>query len=99
MGEPEAVIRTENRLKELYPQLSIARSKPVYLEVMNGKVRKSAGAEIVCERYNISMDEANGFPVTDKNDLDMLNAVGAGFAMAECTQGSTGSGTCHYTCG
>lgn len=81
MGEPEAVIRTENRLKELYPQLSIARSKPVYLEVMNGKVRKSAGAEIVCERYNISMDEAMAFG-DGQNDLDMLNAVGAGFAMA-----------------
>lgn len=49
MGDEEAVIRTENRLKERYPQLSIARSKPVYLEVMNGNVCKSAGVKIVCE--------------------------------------------------
>ena len=52
---------------------------------MNGKVRKSAGAEIVCERYNISMDEAMAFG-DGQNDLDMLNAVGAGFAMANAPE-------------
>ena len=62
MGDEEAVIRTENRLKERYPQLSIARSKPVYLEVMNGNVCKSAGVKIVCEKYDIPLivDNAHG---------------------------------------
>ncbi len=85
MGEPEAVIRTENRLKELYPQLSIARSKPVYLEVMNGKVCKSAGVRTVCEKYGISLEQSMAFG-DGQNDLDMINAVGAGFAMANAPQ-------------
>ena len=81
MGDEEAVIRTENRLKELYPQLSIARSKPVYLEVMNGNVCKSAGVKIVCEKYDIPVEQSLAFG-DGQNDLDMLNTVGAGFAMA-----------------
>ena len=61
MGDEEAVIRTENRLKERYPQLSIARSKPVYLEVMNGNVCKSAGVKIVCEKYDIPVEQSLAF--------------------------------------
>jgi Cof subfamily protein (haloacid dehalogenase superfamily) len=85
MGEQESVIRTEKRLKELYPELSIARSKPVYLEVMNGNVCKSAGVKIVCGKYNISLEQAMSFG-DGQNDLDMLNAVGAGFAMANAPE-------------
>lgn len=85
MGEQESVIRTEKRLKELYPELSIARSKPVYLEVMNGNVCKSTGVKIVCGKYNISLEQAMSFG-DGQNDLDMLNAVGAGFAMANAPE-------------
>lgn len=85
MGDEEAIIRTENRLKERYPDLSIARSKPVYLEVMNGNVCKSAGVKIVCEKYNLSLEQAMSFG-DGQNDLDMLNAAGAGFAMANAPE-------------
>jgi hydroxymethylpyrimidine pyrophosphatase-like HAD family hydrolase len=85
MGDEEAVIRTENRLKERYPQLSIARSKPVYLEVMNGNVCKSAGVKIVCEKYDIPVEQSLAFG-DGQNDLDMLNAAGAGFAMANAPE-------------
>ena len=85
MGDEEAVIRTENRLTERYPQLSIARSKPVYLEVMNGNVCKSAGVKIVCEKYDIPVEQSLAFG-DGQNDLDMLNAAGAGFAMANAPE-------------
>lgn len=85
MGDEEAVIRTENRLKERYPQLSTARSKPVYLEVMNGNVCKSAGVKIVCEKYDIPVEQSLAFG-DGQNDLDMLNAAGAGFAMANAPE-------------
>ncbi len=80
MGEPDIIVDTEKRLKELYPILSIARSKPVYLEVMNGKVCKSAGVKIVCEKYGVLPKQSLAFG-DGQNDLDMLNAVGAGYAM------------------
>ena len=48
---------------------------------MNGNVCKSAGVKIVCGKYNISLEQAMSFG-DGQNDLDMLNAVGAGFAMA-----------------
>ena len=92
MGDEEAVIRTENRLKERYPQLSIARSKPVYLEVMNGNVCKSAGVKIVCEKYDIPVEQSLAFG-DGQNDLDMLNAAGAGFCHGQCAGRSKSGGS------
>ena len=48
---------------------------------MNGNVCKSAGVKIVCEKYDIPVEQSLAFG-DGQNDLDMLNAAGAGFAMA-----------------
>ena len=43
------------------------------------------GVKIVCGKYNISLEQAMSFG-DGQNDLDMLNAVGAGFAMANAPE-------------
>lgn len=85
MGEENVIERTEQRLKEMYPQLSIARSKDVYLEVMDGKVSKAAGAEAVCRHYGFSLKEAVAFG-DGYNDIDMLKACGIGYAMGNAPE-------------
>ena len=81
MGEHEEIEQLEIRLKRKWPELSIAASSSCYLEVMNGKVRKSEGVRFLCGYYGISLEEVIAFG-DGKNDMDMLKAAGNSYAMA-----------------
>lgn len=80
MGGSEEIEALEARLREAYPGLTAVRSKDVYLEVMEGSVCKSEGARVLCGHYGLSMKEAAAFG-DGYNDLDLLLAAGAGYAM------------------
>lgn len=80
MGNEDEILEVENRLKQEYPHLSVARSNACYLEVMNGAVMKSKGVEFLCNYYGISMDQVLAFG-DGHNDIDMLKAVKTSYAM------------------
>lgn len=85
MGEPEEMIRVGDRLRRDYPGLTVAASTPNYLEVMNGKVSKSAGVQFLCEKHQITTEEAIAFG-DGHNDMDMLRAVKNSYAMANAPE-------------
>lgn len=81
MGQEKAVQGLEKRLKEHFPDLSVASSSPVYLEVMDGRVSKSRGVGFLCSHYGIGLDQVIAFG-DGCNDMDMLRAVKNSYAMA-----------------
>ncbi len=85
MGNPQAIVRAEDFLKEKYAALTILRSNEYYLEVMEGSVDKEAGVRFLCDYYGISLCQAAAFG-DGENDVGMLQAVGYGFAMGNASE-------------
>lgn len=85
MGEPDRILSVEERIKREHPDLSVAASTPCYLEVMNGLVKKSAGLHFLCKTLGVPPEEAIAFG-DGCNDIDMLQAAGCGYAMANAPQ-------------
>lgn len=80
MGESEAISILEKQLKQLFPSLSIYKSKPTYLEIMDGTISKSKAIKIVCKDKQISIKKSVSFG-DNYNDIDMLEVTKWGFAM------------------
>lgn len=85
MGEAEQIAGLNHALKEKYPGLSVCRSKDTYLEIMDGTVSKSCAIRCLCEEYGIPMEAAVSFG-DNFNDVDMLLATGASFAMGNAPE-------------
>ena len=85
MGDPEQIRKLEAKLKQQYPDLSIYRSKPTYLEIMNGQVSKLKAIEALLADYHLSLSDCVSFG-DNYNDLDMLEHTGMAFAMANAPQ-------------
>ena len=80
MGEPEHLDIVETNLKTLYPQLSIARSSRILLEIMNQGIRKGAAISQLCDYYHIVPEDTLSFG-DNYNDLDMLKTTGMAYVM------------------
>lgn len=85
MGEPGEIDTAAALLKEQYPDLTVQRSKDTYLEIMDGTVKKSLGVQVLCRYFGIPQEEAAAFG-DGENDIDMLQAAGYGFAMANAPE-------------
>jgi Cof subfamily protein (haloacid dehalogenase superfamily) len=85
MGEAKAIADLSLALKEEFPGLSIYRSKDTYLEIMDGTVSKSGAVKVLCEVCDIPIEAAVSFG-DNFNDVDMLLATGASFAMGNAPQ-------------
>ena len=85
MGEPERMQALEEKLKELYPGLSIARSLPYYIEVMASGIQKGRAVSLLAKHYGVEMSETLAFG-DNFNDLDMLEAAGEAYVMANAPQ-------------
>ncbi|MGV3200412.1 HAD-IIB family hydrolase, partial [Streptococcus thoraltensis] len=81
MGEPEEVLAVEAVLKQGYPELSISKSYPYYLEIMAAGIQKGRAVARLADHYGANIQEAYAFG-DNFNDLDMLEAVGNGYVMA-----------------
>jgi len=80
MGNSSEIQVLEQKLKENLSHLSIHRSKPEYLEIMNKAATKAKAIRFM-ERYlNVSADEVIAFG-DNFNDLDMLEYAGLSVAM------------------
>lgn len=80
MGKAEEITGAAELLNTVCPGLTIQRSNANYLEVMEGSVKKSSGVHFLCSHYGISEAQAAAFG-DGENDIDMIQAVGYGFAM------------------
>ncbi|WP_242258348.1 Cof-type HAD-IIB family hydrolase [Streptococcus thoraltensis] len=81
MGEPEEILAVEAVLKQGYPELSISKSYPYYLEIMAAGIQKGRAVARLADHYDATIQEAYAFG-DNFNDLDMLEAVGNGYVMA-----------------
>ncbi|WP_068621305.1 Cof-type HAD-IIB family hydrolase [Paenibacillus tuaregi] len=80
MGHPEAIASLETELKIRYPEITIYKSKPTYLEVMASHVLKSSAIDILTRAYGVTREEIIAFG-DNYNDIDMLQFAGLGVAM------------------
>lgn len=80
MGVPEKIAEIEKKLKMIYPELSVYRSKDTYLEIMDGKALKSNAVEVLCRIKGIPIEKTISFG-DNYNDIDMLKVTGMGIAM------------------
>ncbi len=56
-------------------ELTITRSRPIYLEFLHPQVDKGAGVRALCEHLGIEMENVGAFG-DSYNDLEMLQSVG-----------------------
>ncbi len=80
MCNPNLTDEIETKLKTKFPHLSIVRSSDILVEVMNKGITKGKSVQIICEKWDIDLNNAAAFG-DHYNDLDMLEAVGNPFLM------------------
>jgi len=81
IGKAELVREIQNHLKlHFINHLSIATSKPSYLEVMNKEASKLNAVKMLIDQYNIKREET--IAIGDNfNDKEMIEFAGIGIAM------------------
>lgn len=75
MCEPEETALVERYLQERLPQLTVVRSSPILVEIMQKGVNKALAVERLCSVLDVSPENAIAFG-DNYNDLEMLQAVG-----------------------
>lgn len=85
MGEAEEIDIAAQMLREQYSGLTVLRSKDTYLEIMDSAVKKSLGVQVLCRYFGIPQEQAAAFG-DGENDVDMLQSVRYGFAMANAPE-------------
>lgn len=86
MGEAGEIGGLGQAVKERFPELSVYRSKDTYLEIMDGAVTKAGAVKYLCGTYGIPIENSVSFG-DNFNDVDMLLATGASFAMGNAPEG------------
>lgn len=85
MCTPETILETERVLKERFPELSIAKSSKMLLEINPAGVTKAVAVEKYCEIRGIDIKKTIGFG-DNYNDLPMLNVVGLPILMGNAPE-------------
>ena len=85
MGAPELIARMEQELSEVLPALSIVRSAPHLLEIIERTVSKAMGIELLLAHCGIDRTEALAFG-DNYNDIPMLRYVGHSVAMGNAPE-------------
>ena len=80
MTEPEICKNLEVELGKKFPDLNVVRSSKTLLEIMDKKVSKADGIEILLKYFNLGVENAIAFG-DNYNDVEMLKFVGCGVAM------------------
>ncbi|MDU8924960.1 Cof-type HAD-IIB family hydrolase [Pasteurellaceae bacterium LIM206] len=80
MGEAVEIKTLEQKLKNSAPHLSIHRSKPEYLEIMNKAATKAKAIQFMEHHLQVRAEQVIAFG-DNFNDLDMLQYAGLSVAM------------------
>ena len=80
VDDPEKLVKVEALMKEKFPNLSIYRSEPYFLEIMPKGIDKAFSLQILLEQQGLTAQNliacGDGF-----NDLSMIQYAGMGVAM------------------
>jgi len=80
MGEPGEIDSLARETSARFPELTIVKSKPTYLEIMARQVSKSAAMRVLMDDYGVGEQET--IAIGDNyNDIDMIRFAGLGVAM------------------
>lgn len=85
IGSETEIQAAEEDLKEKFPHLAVAKSSPIYLEIMEGKTNKAVAVSSLCEYYGIHISEVLAFG-DGMNDLEMLSLVEHSYAMENAAE-------------
>lgn len=85
MGEPEQISELEKELLEQYPEISIYKSKPTYLEIMSKKATKAGAMKFLQDTLEIKQEECVAFG-DNYNDMSMLSFAGLGIAVGNAVE-------------
>ena len=77
---PEKTDEIEQRLRERFPGLAIAKSSDTLIEVMRAGSTKAQAVRTLCDLWGIDPSDAVAFG-DNYNDVPMLEAVGRGYLM------------------
>ena len=85
MTEPEICKKIEVELGKKFSDLNVVRSSKILLEIMDKKVSKAVGIEILLRHYDLKIENSIAFG-DNYNDIEMLKFVGCGVAMKNSPQ-------------
>lgn len=85
MCEPGTIWDIEKQLKKTFPQFSIAKSSDTLLEIMEAGVVKAEAVRVLCDLWNVDTENTVAFG-DNYNDVEMLEAAGHGFIMANAPE-------------
>ena len=86
IGEKEDSPARIRMFSEAFPDVSFMNSKPHYIEVVSKTVDKAVAMEALINDLGLTKDECIAFG-DGQNDVSMLNYVGAGYCMANASEG------------
>lgn len=80
IGKPQSIDLLQTDISNNYPNLTVYKSKPTYLEIMAPQVSKSRAMKALLASMDLTMDRA--VSIGDYyNDIDMIQNAGLGIAM------------------
>ncbi|OUM66234.1 hypothetical protein PIROE2DRAFT_68971 [Piromyces sp. E2] len=85
MCNPTKILDIERALKEAFPQLSIAKSSNILLEIMAKGINKSNAVHTLCKILNIPLEATVAFG-DNFNDEEMLETVAMPFLMGNAPE-------------
>ena len=75
MCDPDDILDIENKLKDNFPELQIAKSSNTLIEINNGGVSKATAIQTFCQSMHIDINHVMAIG-DNYNDLTMLESVG-----------------------
>lgn len=85
MCNPKDILDIEQKLKEAFPFLSIAKSSDRLLEIMQAGITKSSAVKKVCELWGIPLESTVAFG-DNYNDVEMLETAAMPFLMGNAPE-------------
>lgn len=85
MCKPGTIWAVEEQLKKIFPQYSIMKSSSTLLEIMKAGVAKSDAVKVLCNLWDVPVENTAAFG-DNYNDVEMLEAAGHGFIMANAPE-------------
>ena len=74
MCNPDKILEIEKSVKAAFPDMTVARSSDILLEIMKKGITKSKGVQVLCRLWNIPLECTLAFG-DQYNDIEMLETV------------------------
>lgn len=81
IGKPEEITALQDQLRAEFPKLSIMKSSPILLEIMNKGIQKGLAVQHLIKHFGVNLNDTWAFG-DNFNDEQMLEIVGHSVVMA-----------------